>query len=100
MGKSEKKLQDQCITYLKAQGIYYINVYGSGRTAKGAPDLITCIEGHFVAFELKVGTNDMQADQVIHKTRIERARGLHFTPRTLCEFISIINDIKEKEVRT
>ncbi len=63
---SESLLQKKCIAYLKERGFYHINVYGGGRTAKGAPDLITCIGGQFVAFELKVDNNQMQPDQVIH----------------------------------
>ena len=90
MSKPEKKLQDNCITYLKAKKIYHINQYGDGFSAKGKPDLIACINGRFVAFELKVGTNDMQDDQKLHKIRIERSGGLHFTPYTLSEFVSII----------
>lgn len=92
---SEKRLQDQCLKYLKAKGIYHINVYGSGRAAKGAPDIIACINGLFVAFELKVGTNDLQDDQKIHKLRIERSHGLHFTPRTIEEFKKEVNECEE-----
>ncbi len=93
MIKPEKKLQDKAIEYLKSKGIYYINKYGDGRSAKGAPDLYTCIKGRFVVFELKVGANDMQDDQKIHKIRIERSGGLHYSPYTLEEFISIVEDL-------
>jgi hypothetical protein len=91
--KPETKLQDKAIEYLKSNGIYHINKYGDGRTAKGAPDLLACINGRFVAFELKVGSNDMQDDQKIHKLRIERSGGLHYSPYTLEEFISIVEDL-------
>ena len=90
MTKTEKKLQDNAIKYLKEKGIYHINKYGDGRSAKGAPDLYVCINGRFVCFELKVGSNDMQDDQIIHKIRIERSGGLHYAPYTLSEFISIV----------
>jgi hypothetical protein len=86
----EKNLQDKCIKYLKSKGIYHINKYGDGRSAKGAPDLYCCINGKFVVFETKVGKNDMQDDQKIHKIRIERSGGLHFVPYTLDEFINIV----------
>lgn len=95
MTKPETKLQDKAIKYLKSKGIYYINKYGDGRSAKGAPDLITCIGGRFVAFELKVGTNEMQDDQKIHKIRIERSGGLHYSPYTLSEFIGIVESLLE-----
>ena len=93
MTKPETKLQENAIKYLKEKGIYYINKYGDGRSAKGAPDLYVCINGLFVVFELKVGANDMQDDQKLHKLWIERSGGLHFSPYTLEEFINIVEDI-------
>ena len=90
MVKPEKKLQDKAIAYLKDKDIYHINKYGDGRSAKGAPDLYVCLKGRFVVFELKSGDNDMQDDQIIHKRRIERSGGLHFSPYTLEEFIEIV----------
>lgn len=89
----ESKLQEKCIKVLKSKKLYYINVFGSGRSAKGAPDLIACINGRFVGFELKVDKNEMQDDQKIHKIRIERNGGLHYCPRTLEEFVQILEEI-------
>ena len=94
MAKPEKKLQDKAISYLKEKDIYHLNLYGDGMSGKGKPDIIACINGLFVAFELKVGANDMQDDQKIHKIRIERSSGLHFSPYTLSEFISIVESLQ------
>lgn len=95
MSKPEKKLQDNVIRYLRERGIYYLNLYGDGRSGKGKPDIIACINGRFVSFELKVGSNGMQDDQKIHKLRIERSGGLHYTPYTLSEFIKIVEDLSK-----
>jgi hypothetical protein len=88
--KPEKKLQDKAIAHLKGLGIYYLNLYGDGMSGKGKPDIIACINGKFVAFELKVGENDLQDDQKIHRLRIRRSGGLHFSPYTLDEFKNIV----------
>lgn len=96
MTKPEKKLQDKAISYLKGRGIYYLNLYGDGRSGKGKPDIIACLNGRFVAFELKVGANDMQDDQKLHKIRIERANGLHYSPYTLEEFIEIVEALLDE----
>lgn len=93
MIKPEKRLQDKAIRYLKDRSIYHLNLYGDGWSGKGKPDIIACINGKFVAFELKVGANDMQADQVIHKRRIERSGGLHYSPYSLEEFIDIVEGL-------
>lgn len=96
MIKPEKRLQDKAIRYLKDRGIYHLNLYGDGWSGKGKPDIIACINGKFVAFELKVGSNDMQDDQKIHKLRIERSGGLHFSPYNLEEFIKIVEELKNE----
>ena len=69
----ESRLQSKIISYLKANGIYYVNTYGSGMTAKGVPDLLICLNGKFIAFECKVDNNGMQPDQKIHEIRITRS---------------------------
>lgn len=95
MSKPEKRLQDKAIRYLRERGIYYLNLYGDGFSGKGKPDLIVCIKGLFVAFELKVGANNMQDDQIIHKIRIERSGGLHFSPYSFEEFKKIMEDLEK-----
>ena len=96
MTKPEKKLQDKAIEYLKKNKIYHINQFGNGWSAKGAPDLTACINGKFVAFELKVGENDLQDDQKIHRNRIRRSGGLHYSPYTLEEFIKIVEELRNE----
>lgn len=94
MGK-ESRLQQECIKYLKSEGIYHINIHGGGWAAKGSPDLIACVNGCFVAFELKVDQNDEQSDQRIHEKRILRNGGKHYAPRSLQEFVEIIRKIQD-----
>lgn len=94
----ESDLQKKCIKYLKDKNIYYINKYGDGRSGLGAPDLITCINGRFVAFELKVGNNIKSNAQEIHKKRIERNGGIHYTPYTLEEFIEEVEYERRRDV--
>lgn len=91
----ESKLQTKCLRWVQAThpDILVANIHGGGWSAKGFPDIICCICGKFVAFELKVDDNDMQPDQRIWRKRILTAGGLHFCPRTLTEFANIIDEI-------
>lgn len=91
--KPEKKLQDQCLAYLKKKKIYAINMFGNGWSAKGAPDIIACMNGRFVSFELKVGDNNLQDAQRIHRLRIKRGGGLHYAPYTFEEFKNIVEEL-------
>lgn len=89
----EHDLQTKCLKWLGEHhrtDVLPANIHGGGWSSKGFPDIICCIKGKYVAFELKVGKNGMQADQKVWKMRIERAGGLHFVPKTLDEFRTIV----------
>lgn len=94
--KHERDLQSKCIEYLNGRGIYFLNLFGDSYTSRGKPDLIVCINGRFVAFELKVGSNDLEDAQIIHKRKIERSKGLHFSPYTFTEFVEIVEELYER----
>ncbi|MBT9168844.1 MAG: hypothetical protein DDT19_02192 [Syntrophomonadaceae bacterium] len=93
---SESKYQQACLRYLRAQGIYHINIHGAGWTARGCPDIVVCLNGRFVAVELKIGDNEMSPAQHIHRQRILENGGRHVCPRSLEEFIQTIQEIKEE----
>lgn len=89
----EKDLQKKILRFLKDRGIYSLNLFGDGWSAKGKPDVIICLNGKFVAFELKVGKNGLSEDQKIHKNRIERSGGKHYAPYTFEEFLKIYEEL-------
>lgn len=91
----ESDLQTKCIKYLKNKGYYVLNQHGGGWGNKGCPDLIACIKGRFVAFELKVGENRMHVDQAIHKKLIEKAHGHHHLVRSIEQLKTIIDYYEE-----
>jgi hypothetical protein len=95
---SESSLQTKCLQYLKELKVYHVNTHGGGWCAKGTPDLIVCINSLFVAFELKVGENDMQPDQKIIREKIIESRGLHYCPRTFDEFKRIIDGLLKVQI--
>jgi Holliday junction resolvase len=89
----ESQLQSNCIKYLKEKDIYHVNVHGSGWTGKGTPDLLICHKGKFVAVELKVGNNDLQADQIVRRNRILKSGGQYCCPKSLEEFIKFMEEL-------
>lgn len=88
----ESELQRQIIDYLNSIGAYTLNVYGSGMTGKGTPDILACYHGMFIAVETKVGKNRMSPAQKIIRKRILEAEGIHIVPYTLDQFITEFNE--------
>lgn len=90
----ETNLQAKCLKWLEEtypRDALAANIHGGGWSSKGFPDVLCCIGGLFVAFELKVGENQMDAAQRIWRKRIIQAGGRHYCPRTLVEFKNIVD---------
>lgn len=96
----ESRLQQKCLDWLQENypDILAANIHGSGWSNKGFPDVLCCINGLFVAFELKVGLNEMDAAQRLWRKRILRAGGTHLAPYTLDEFIENVRSIMHDSV--
>lgn len=90
---TERALQKKCMDYLKGRDIYALNIHGSSFNTRGISDIIACINGKFVAFELKVGGNDLTPAQRMHKKQIEESWGRHFVCYGYDEFIECIKEV-------
>lgn len=49
----EKALENKIKKHLESKGYWFIKVHGSSIGKSGIPDIIACIEGVFVALEIK-----------------------------------------------
>lgn len=72
-------------------GHYRIKIHVSTFMEKGIPDIIACINGHFVGIEVKdKGKKSTQTEeQKIHQRNIEKAGGLYILAESL-------EEVKEK----
>ena len=60
----EKKVKDRVVAALNAAGAYHFFPATHGYGRSGVPDIVACINGHFLAIECKAGTNKPTALQV------------------------------------
>ncbi len=72
---TEKQFQNKVISFLKAQNIYYVKVWGGGYQKAGIPDLLCCIKGKFVALELKTEKGTATVLQKYNLFKIQEAGG-------------------------
>ena len=73
-GKVKAKLKKQ----LDELGIYHFSPFQAGMGRAGIPDVISCYNGRFVAFECKAGKNQPTALQEREMNAIRQAKGLAF----------------------
>lgn len=53
MPKDEKRFENKIKKYFREKGLYYFKFWGTMYTRAGVPDLIVCVNGHFVGVEVK-----------------------------------------------
>lgn len=93
----EASLQSKVLNELTKRGHFRVNMYGSGYTAKGVPDVIACVCGYFVSFELKVKNNQPTPIQRMQAKKIQNAGGTHFTIWTFDEFMEALREVEERK---
>lgn len=75
----EKKVENSIKKYLDSLGAYYLKVHGSAYQPAGTPDILACINGHFVGIEVKRAVGGkVSALQKLKMKEINNAGGLAF----------------------
>jgi Holliday junction resolvase len=72
----EKRVKDKVVGILKAEGAYYFFPATHGYGRSGVPDIVACVNGHFLAIECKAGKNKPTALQVREIENIRLANGV------------------------
>lgn len=96
----EKRYENQIKGFLKEEGAWFIKYWaGAQYTKNGIPDLLACVNGYFVAIEVKAKRGKPSELQLYNLNKIEQAGGFAFLlyPEQWLkfrEFIRMLNDNK------
>lgn len=95
----EKHFENKIKGFLKEQGSWFIKYWaGSQFTKNGIPDILSCIDGHFVAIEVKAQNGKPSELQLYTINKIREAGGFAFVlyPSGYEEFKKFIIDLKNE----
>lgn len=81
----EKQIENQIKRYLDSIGAWYIKTHGSMFSKAGTPDIIACVNGRFVAIEVKKPGGVVSELQRAHIKLIHQAGGEAFVSDSLEE---------------
>jgi len=73
---------------------WWLKVHGSPMQMAGVPDIIGCLDGHFVGIELKVGSNQTSKIQKFMIAKIKTAGGSTVVAYSLKEVRTFIERIQ------
>ena len=71
----EAKVKKKVKEILDQMGVYHFSPMQNGMGRAGIPDIIGCLEGHFIGIECKAGTNKPTPLQEQNLERILQAGG-------------------------
>ena len=91
----EKTLISSILSYLKSlPGCFCWKEHGGAYSTAGLPDILCCITGRFVAFEVKTATGRLTGLQDRTLCRIRGAGGVAYVVRSLDEVKTILRNME------
>lgn len=96
---SEKLFENKIKKYIEDQGGWQVKFFANRMTKSGVPDVLACINGHFVAVEVKAEHGTPSELQKYHVKKITNAGGyaIILYPQDWEDFKNLIRCIKGGE---
>lgn len=88
---SESKIQNKIIDYLNSKGAYTVKTISTNRS--GTPDIICCLNGLFVALEVKTRKGIVSELQKYHLEEINKSGGIGAVVRSVEEVKEILKEL-------
>lgn len=94
---AEKNFENKVKKFLDAEGCYFVKYWGGYLTKAGVPDLLVCVNGHFLGVELKASNGKSSRLQLLNIEQIKKAGGIAMTlyPDDFEMFKNLIKDLKK-----
>lgn len=71
----EKTFENKVKKFLEANGAWYVKFFANAYTKSGVPDILACVNGHFVGIEVKAQNGKPSELQLYNVRKIREAGG-------------------------
>lgn len=95
----EKNFENKVKKYLKENGCWYVKYFANRNTRAGVPDLLACVNGYFVAIEVKAENGKASELQLWNVEQIQKSKGFAVVlyPDQFDDFVRLVNYLKRCE---
>jgi Holliday junction resolvase len=92
---TEKQFENKIKKFLKSHGIWFTKVWGGGYQKAGIPDILACVNGRFVAIEIKGSSGKPTELQEYNIRKINECNGVGIIlyPKDFERFEKLILDL-------
>lgn len=94
----EKTFENKIKKYLENKGCWYVKYFANSYTKSGIPDILACVNGFFVAIEVKAENGRPSELQIYNRDKIREAGGVSVIlyPSQFAEFKEFIENLLNK----
>ena len=94
---SEKIFENKIKKFLDEEKCWYVKFFANAYTKKGIPDLLCCVNGYFLAIEVKAENGNATDLQKWNISKIRHCGGLSFIlkPSQFENFKALVNALKD-----
>lgn len=91
----EKNFENKIKKFLKDRGCWYVKYFANRNTRAGVPDILACVNGRFVAVEVKAENGKPTELQKWNVEQIKESGGIALIlyPADWNRFVTIIDEV-------
>lgn len=95
---AEKTFENKVKKFLESQGAWHVKFFANSFTKSGIPDILACVNGHFVGIEVKAQNGKPSELQMYNVRKIREAGGFAIVlyPSGFSKFKEFILDLKQE----
>lgn len=99
---AEKRFESKVKKFIEDSGGWQVKFFANNFTKSGIPDILACINGYFVAIEVKAQTGHPSELQLYHCKKIREAGGFAciLYPSGFDKFKKFVEDLKHENWST
>ena len=96
----EKVFENKIKKLLKEKQAYYVKFFGCGITTAGTPDILACVNGHFLGIECKADNGRLSEMQRLKLKTIQSSGGIGIVaaPCSWYDIVKLINCVSYGEL--
>lgn len=96
----EKQFENRIKKFLKDNNCWYVKYFANAFTPSGIPDILACVNGHFVGIEVKAEKGKPSELQLYHQQKIKDSGGMAYIlyPKDFEEFKKEIKKLLDKQI--
>lgn len=96
---AEKRFENKIKRFLDDNNCWYVKYFANNYTKRGIPDLLACVNGYFVAIEVKAENGTPSELQIYNVKKIQEAGGIALIlyPKDFEYFKDLVYRLKEGE---